>query len=157
MKKLNWLLVGAVLMSIPSCGNKNKSVEVPEKIKLSLLKHFPDATEIKWEKETAYEWEADFKMYENKYSANFDPEGNMLVMEYDMNVKDLPLPIVQNIDSTFTGYKIKKAEYAEKGEIHFFEIELANSEKTLEVVYDETGAMLNNEDRNKEIRSPEED
>jgi len=157
MNKVNSIVVVICSILLLSCGTKKKEVDVPQKVKDAMKERFPDATNITWDKETAFEWEADFKMYENKYSANFDPDGNVLVMEYDMKIKDLPPPIVKDIDSSFEGYQIKKAEHAEKGNDHFFEIELVKSNKLLEVVYDENGHMLNNEDRNKEIDTGEEE
>jgi hypothetical protein len=157
MLRINSTLTVLFSLLTFSCGSKKKEVEVPQKVKNALLANFPDATNVTWEKETAFEWEADFKMYENKYSANFDPDGNLLVMEYDIEVSYLPAPVIRDIDSSFEGYQIKKAEHAEKGNFQFFEIELIKADKRLEVVYDEKGNMLNNEDRNKEIDSGEKD
>ena len=51
-------------------------INTPKEVKISFAKKFPMATDVFWERESLDEWEAEFKMQDNDYSAIFLENGN---------------------------------------------------------------------------------
>jgi len=140
-----------------SCGKKEK-VEVPEKVKTAFTQKFPEATDAEWDKEKDTEWEAEFKMSGKEYSANFSTDGQWLETEYEITVREIPANIKTNIDSSFTGYTIKKAELSEKTTGKVYEIKVEKAENKVELVYDSNGTLVKQtgDDTDKEEEKEEE-
>lgn len=59
-------------------------------VKESFGKRFPDAKEVKWSKENATEFEAEFETGEMEQSVNFDQSGKWLVTETEIKSSELP-------------------------------------------------------------------
>mgnify|MGYP003627220840 CR=1 FL=1 len=59
-----------IIFAFTSGGDK-----APQKVEEAFAKKFPTAKKVKWEKENATEWEAEFKMNKVEYSANFLEDG----------------------------------------------------------------------------------
>jgi len=73
MNKFVSLLLPAIFMATIVCGQK---VIVPEAVKAAFTKKFPNATNIKWGKEDAKEYEAEFKNNNISIAANFAADGS---------------------------------------------------------------------------------
>lgn len=98
---------------------------------------FPSAVQIKWSKENAHEYEAEFKMNNEFYSANFNDKGIWLETESPITLDGLPDPVKKLIkpnDKVIHLYKIEKAD----GTIHF-EIEIKKGFIIREKLYDQDG------------------
>ena len=74
---------------------------------------FPDAKNIKWGKENANDFEAEFKLDGKKVSANFSMKGAWLETETEFPVVDLPEAVVASINKKFGGWKIVGADKIE--------------------------------------------
>ncbi|MEP7322001.1 MAG: PepSY-like domain-containing protein [Saprospiraceae bacterium] len=101
---------------------------------------FPSAVQIKWSKENAHEYEAEFKMNTLSYSANFNDKGIWLETESPIGLDGLPDPIKKSVgpkDRINRLYKIEKAD----GTIHF-EIEIQKGSRVLEKIYDQNGLEI---------------
>jgi len=109
-------------------------LRVPATVSIAFAKKFPDATHVKWGKENAREFEAEFELKGRKMSANFDFQGNCKETETEIDVVDLPAAIARSIAAKYPGAVISAANKIEKarGKI-FYEADLKIKGKKMEV------------------------
>ncbi len=142
MKNLFLISIVFAIFSFSACGQKEN---VPVKVKTAFEQKFPNATKVKWEKENDTEWEAEFRMNNNEYSANFDNKGNWLETEYEVEMKDIPEAVKSTLDNEFASYEIEVSEVSENAEGTFYEFELEKDETEMEVVIDQSGKVVKKE------------
>lgn len=146
MKNLILLIMIASILSLNSCCQLSKGV--PEKVTSSFIQKFPDAQNVKWEKENDKEWEAEFEMDGREYSANYNIDGTWLETEYA--IKDIPAAIQATLDSEFAGFEIEESEISETPKGTLYEFELEKGEVEMEVQIDSNGKVINKEVSNDE-------
>lgn len=130
------------LVSGAAYSQKLKETEVPEAVKVSFVKSFPNIKSVKWSKESETEFEAEFKNGSVQQSANFDTSGKWLVTETEIKKTDLP-PLVQAaIKKEFDRFKIEEAEKVETTEGVLYEVELEKGEVTYGVQFSKDGKVL---------------
>jgi hypothetical protein len=153
MKNLVLLIAIAAIISFNARGQAKEAV--PENVKSAFSQKFPDATNVKWDKENATEWEAEFKIGGKKYSANFDNMGTWMETEYEINADEIPAAVKTTLDKDFTGYKIEESEVSEtaKGKLYEFELEKAGEE--IEAAIDMSGKIVNKEQPKEETEDEE--
>jgi hypothetical protein len=153
MKNLVLLIAIAAIFSFNARGQAKEAV--PENVKSAFSQKFPDATNVKWDKENATEWEAEFKIGGKKYSANFDNMGTWMETEYEINADEIPAAVKTTLDKDFTGYKIEESEVSEtaKGKLYEFELEKAGEE--IEAAIDMSGKIVNKEQPKEETEDEE--
>ena len=132
------------VFSLAACAQKNK--DVPEKVKISFNQKFPDATRIKWDKENAKEWEAEFKMNGKEYSANFSTSGTWKETGYKIEKSEIPADVKNTLDTEFNGYKIEEAYVSKTVEGKVYEIQLRFGETNIEVVITPDGKIARKQD-----------
>ena len=132
MKKLFIVLVAAIVTGMSaSC-----QVKVTDAAKKAFAKMFPNATNVKWGKESAKEYEAEFKLNDTNVSANFGLDGSWVETETTINSTELPAAVVNAINSKYPGNSITKAEKIEKpgGKILYETvIKVNNKKKEIEI------------------------
>ncbi len=138
------LMVLVSTMAFTACGQKK---EVPAKVKTAFTQKFPTAKKVSWDKENAHEWEAEFKMSGQEYSANFDNDGNWKETEYGIKSSQLPPAVNATLKVEFAGYDVEKAEVSETQEGKVFEMKIENNEHSMEVVMDGNGKVLKKESK----------
>lgn len=119
--------------------------QVPQKVKDAFTKKFPTATKVKWDKENATEWEAEFKMDNTEYSANFLEDGTWKETEHAIDDKEIPKNVKSALMSAFPGYKIKESELSETKDVMLYEFEIKKGESEIEVALDKTGKVVKKE------------
>ena len=107
MKKSVILLAAMFGVSFAN-AQKVSDKEVPTAVKNILQKNYPNAKEIKWEKEKA-NYEAEFEVNETDYSLLIDGSGNILETEIEIKVDALPVKAKEYISKNYAGQKIKEA------------------------------------------------
>lgn len=156
MKKIVLISVIA-LVSGAAHAQKLKEAEVPEAVKVSFVKNFPNIKSVKWSRESEMEFEAEFKNGSLEQSANFDPSGKWLVTETEIKKTDLP-PLVQaTIKKEFAGFKIEEAEKVETADGLSYEVELEKGEVTYGVQFSKDGKVLKKEEKNEDENKDEKD
>ncbi|MHC8950214.1 hypothetical protein [Sphingobacterium hungaricum] len=75
MKKIIFLLVAVASVSFAN-AQKIAEKDVPANVKSSLKKQYPNAKEVKWEKESG-NFEAGFELKEVDYSVLLNASGNI--------------------------------------------------------------------------------
>ncbi len=117
--------------------------KTPTAVTSAFNKKFPTATKVKWGKEGAKEWEAEFTFEGNHLSANFAEDGKWLETEKEIKVTDLPKAVTAAINSKYPGYTITEAdktETAKHGTI--YEADLKKEKEKKEVAFKEDGTPV---------------
>src|SRR5258705_13059424 len=91
-----------------------QSKKVPAAVKSAFAAKFPGATNVKWGKENAKEYEAEFKLNNNSISANFAMDGSWVETESVIPVADLPAAVTSAIHKKYPGAPITLAEKTEQ-------------------------------------------
>ena len=111
MKKIVSLLLPACCVVAIACAQK---LNVPEAVKSAFTAKFPDATDVKWEKENSKELEANFKLNNTNVSANFGLDGSWVETETTIAASELPVAISSAINKKYPGAVFTRTEKIEK-------------------------------------------
>ena len=147
MKNLFFVIALVAILSLNASGQA-----VPSNIKSAFSKQFPKASNVKWDKENAIEWEAEFKMNGKEYSANFDLNASCLEVEYEILTSEIPVAVKATLDKEFATYKIEEATVSEKKAVKLYEFDLKKEGKKTEVAIDINGKVV----KTKEVKKGEE-
>ncbi|MBO9584778.1 MAG: PepSY-like domain-containing protein [Flavobacterium sp.] len=82
--------------------------DIPNVVKLTFLKSYPNQTNVKWEKEKG-NYEANFVVGKTQHAMLLDSNGNILETEEEISVKKLPANALAYIQKTYKNKKIKEA------------------------------------------------
>lgn len=146
--KVNIVTLIFGVITLTACG-QNK--QVPSAVKTAFSSKFKAAKHVKWDKENDEAWEAEFKMNNTSYSANFSNEGEWMETEHEVDMNDLPQAISQTLKEQFADYEIEEAEISETPNGTYYEFEMEKGETDMEVAIDEQGKVV------KSTREQEED
>lgn len=142
MNTLKLFVVAFVAMSIGACANMQN---VPDKVSKAFSQKFPNAQKVKWDKENNTEWEAEFKLNGEEYSANFSTDGVWKETEHEIEQSAIPVNVKQILDTEFAGYDIEEAEISETAEGTLYEFELEKGESNIEVAISPEGKVVKKE------------
>lgn len=142
MKKTVILMLGTIMVLTQACA---QNTAAPAKVTSSFSKKFPTAKNVKWDKENATEWEAEFKMNGEEYSANFNNEGTWLETEYEIEASAIPEAVKKTLASEFSGYDIEEVELSETAKGKVYEFSLEKDETDMEVAISPEGKVIKKE------------
>lgn len=110
MKKIfSWVLL-YICISATACAQK---INVPPAVTKTFNSKFVGAKDIKWGKESAKEYEAEFKLNGTNVSANFGMDGSWVETETVIKIADLPAPVTAAVTRKYPGSTITMAEKLE--------------------------------------------
>ena len=142
MKK-NVCFVIIISFTIFSCSQK---VAVPDVVKTRFASLYPDAKNVKWDKEDAL-FEAGFKTNDVETSVVFDAAGAVTETETAIEASTLPPAIYEYITKNSVGKKIEEAaKIVDASGKVTYEAEVDGAD----YIFDETGVFLNKKEKNKE-------
>jgi hypothetical protein len=144
MKNLIVGLIVIMTFGLSACGQRKN---VPQKVTEAFVQKFPDAKDVKWGKENAKVWEAEFTFDNHKYSANFSIEGTWEETEYVIDESALPEPVRTTLSNEFADYTVNTAEVTDTPEKTMFEIILKNGSKKMEVEILKDGTVVKNDSK----------
>lgn len=138
MKKYFLLLVTLLAVNISVFA-----VDVPKAISDAFAKKFPAATNIKWGKENAKEYEAAFKLNGKSISANFLTDGSWVETESEIPNVELPAAITIVLQSTYKAAAVLKVFKIEKAKSNTtYEVEIKGAGKKKELIFNADGTLV---------------
>lgn len=137
MKK-SILTITIIMLSFVSFAQKTKEQNVPQVIKNALIERFPNAKNVKWDKEEN-NFEASFKYNNIDNSILFNANGKVIETEIAINVNQLPEKALQYLNDNFKNKKIKETAKIinEKGDT-IYEAEIKGND----LFFDENGNFI---------------
>jgi len=133
MKNIFIVLTMAITISLSA---NCQGLKISEAVKNAFAAKFPGASNVKWGKENAKEYEAEFKLNNNSISANFKTDGSWVETESVIPVADLPAAVTSAIRTKYPGAPITLAEKTEQpGNKVLYEvgIKVNGKKKSLEI------------------------
>lgn len=138
MKKIFLAVLSMVAISASSYG-----IDVPKAIADAFAKKFPAATNIKWGKENAKEYEAEFKLNGRAISANFLTDGSWVETESEINAAELPAAVTTFLQTSYKAAAVLKVFKIEKAKGNItYEVEIKTSDKKKELIFNADGTLV---------------
>jgi hypothetical protein len=81
--------------------------DVPEAVNVVFQKEFPNAKSTRWDKEKG-NFEASFDNNKSDQSVILDADGNILEIEVEIAITELPNGVMEHVKKTYAGKKIKE-------------------------------------------------
>ena len=137
MKKLTCLVAALAGISFV-CAQRIQEKDVPSNVKAGFQKHFPEAKNVKWEKEEG-NYEAGFKVQKVEHSVLLDAYGNIVESEVTINRSELSAPIKDYITKHYPGKRIKEAaKITDAKGVLTYEAEIEG----MDIIFDKSGTFI---------------
>jgi hypothetical protein len=118
------------------------AVKPPAAVQNAFMLKFTAATEVKWSKENATEYEAEFVMDGFKMSANYRGDGSWLETESMIPVSKLPDVVIAAIVKHYPDNPIIEADRIERVDKEtLYEVVIKTGMKKKEVILDVKGVI----------------
>jgi len=143
MKNVFLVFTLAAMFSLNACCQDAK--EVPAAVRTAFSEKFPDASKVKWSMENKTEWEAEFKINDKEYSANYDVNGTWMETEYEIAESEIPAAVKATLDNEFNTYKVEESELSETANGKVYEFELTKGKEEIEVAINADGTVVKKE------------
>ena len=138
MKKIFFV----ALAIIGSSATTFAQSKAPKAIETAFNAKFPKATKVKWDKENATEYEANFVLNGLKHSANYSISGEWLETESLTTFDKMPEKVQQAFNTAHKGAKIKAVAKIENAKNEtLYEIEVKKGLKAVEYFYNADGTI----------------
>ncbi|MEJ7694387.1 PepSY-like domain-containing protein [Daejeonella sp.] len=117
--------------------------KTPKAVTTAFNQKFPNASNVKWDKENAHEYEASFDWKGQKHSANFNDTGEWLETESPITFNQLPEKVKKAFNASHKGKITKTVAKIEtsKGQTQY-EVEVKQGLKTVEFFYNANGSII---------------
>jgi len=130
------------LFAIAGYSQKVNGKEIPGAVKTAFNTKFSGASNVKWEKESKDELEANFKMNNNDVSANFKLDGTWVETETTIPANQLPAAVTSAVNKKFPGAIYERTEKIEKpGSKTLYEVNVKVNGKKKEMELSEDGSF----------------
>lgn len=138
MKKIKLTAIALFFLGATAFAQSNE-------VQATFNKMFPSAENVKWSQEDATEWEAEFNINNQKFSANFSVNGTWLETERELATTEVPTAINTTIAKEFADYQVKEAELSETKNGTVFQFELSKDKTVLDVTFSRDGTVVKKE------------
>ncbi|HKC34468.1 MAG TPA: PepSY-like domain-containing protein, partial [Chitinophagaceae bacterium] len=117
--------------------------DLPALVKTAFSNKYPSVTSIKWGKENAKEYEAEFKLNNTDVSANFKMDGTWVETETTIPANELPAAVTNAVNTKYQGAVYGRTEKIEKpgGKI-LYEVNITVKGKKKELELDPNGVIV---------------
>ena len=132
------LLLGILLIATCSFA-----INPPVAVQKAFAQKFAKAVDVKWGKESATEYEADFMLDGVKMSANFKADGTWVETETELSAAQLPSKVSSYISTNCKGWEIAETAKLERpGKGIVYETNLKSGKKKKEVTLNADGVPV---------------
>lgn len=116
--------------------------KAPKAVETAFNAKFPNATKVKWDKENATEYEANFVLNNLKHSANYSISGEWLETESLTTFDKIPTEVQKAFNTAHKGAKVKAVAKIENAKNEtLYEIEVKKGLKAVEYFYNADGTI----------------
>jgi len=140
--KSSLLVFSIFVFSLVACAQKTP----PAAVTNAFSQRFAKAEKVKWDKEEANEWEAEFMLSGKELTASFDLEGKWLETEAEIEKSELPEVVKSAIEKQYAGAKLGECARIESPEFNGYEIALKLKGKEIEVQSTKDGVLKENDE-----------
>jgi len=138
------ILLVIISMVLSLSAKDKKNVNIPNQVKDALTKLYPDAKDVKWDKE-GKNYEAGFDNKGTKTSVNIDKTGKLIETEVNLKISELPKGIEEFVAKNFKGFKITEAaKIVDSKGIIAYETEVTKGNTRKDMMFDKDGKLLKN-------------
>lgn len=139
MKKIIFVAVAFICAYATSFAQS----KTPNAVMITFNQKFTNASNVKWDKENAHEYEASFVWKGEKHSANFNDTGEWLETESPITFNQLPEKVQTAFNASHKVTTIKAVAKIEtsKGQTQY-EVEIKQGLKTVEFFYEANGSVI---------------
>lgn len=120
-----------------------QNIKLPGSVTSTFDKLYPNAVNVKWDKEGNDEFEASFAKGTQHLSVVIDEDGKLLETETAIAINELSTPIQHFISKNYSGYKITEAakivDY--KGRV-MLEAEVTKANEKKDLLFDQHGKPI---------------
>lgn len=133
------IIIALIMLCAPLMAQKN----IPAAVTDAFGKKFPDAVSVRWEKESAKEYEASFTLNGVAVSASYSPKGEWLETETVIKSSELPTEVASAFTAAAKNGTIVGASRTETPKGTTYEVEYtAGSKKKKEMSFDPSGKTV---------------
>ncbi|MEP7373668.1 MAG: PepSY-like domain-containing protein [Chitinophagaceae bacterium] len=134
------LIACGILAIVATC--RSQKVNIPAPVTNAFNAKYPNATAVKWGKESAKEYEAEFKLNGANVSANFDLDGSWIETETTIPSSGLPAAVISAVNIKYPGAVYFLTERIEKpGGKTLYEVNIKVKGKKKELELDGDGNL----------------
>lgn len=134
-------IIIAVVILFTTLTVFSKGVKPPQAVLTSFQQKFPSAQHVKWEKENATEYEANFKLNNEEYSTNFKEDGTWLETEIEVAYSSLPEAVRKAFEKQITKKAKEASKVVKANGVTLYEVEYKEGMKTKEIVFNTDGTL----------------
>ena len=141
-----------ISLSVLVVALQAQDIKVPLAVQDAFAKLYPDISEVKWGKEGANEFEAEFTRDSTRTSVVFNKDGELEETETAIRINDLPSTVAPYVSKNYPGYKISEAAKIvdDKGVVTY-EAEISKETTKKDLMFDKDGNHLEKKmDKDKE-------
>lgn len=149
MKKIHlFLLVFFITSAVYAQKEDVKESSVPEAIKNSFNKKYPDAKHRSWKTKNG-DYEVDFYFENKKHESKYTLDGTWQKTTRNINKKDLPAPVIESHNkSEFQSWMIDDIELVETPDYKIlYYIKVVKARNVTELLYNPTGELMKAKDK----------
>ena len=121
--------------------------QLPVLVEQAFTKKFSSAKQVKWERESDTEYEANFTIDKVHYSANFSSDGKWLETESPCTYEQLPADVLSAFEITFPGKSPRHIYMIQTSDLKtLFELEILEGLHRRELLYYPDGKLFQREE-----------
>jgi hypothetical protein len=145
MKKLILVASSLSLINVAKAQDLKEN-QVPDLVKQSFSKVYPNIKVDTWEKE-AVNYEAEFHLNNVESSALFSEQGNFIELEQEIVLTDLPKAAIDYCHLNYKDYKLNEAAViTDVYKKATYEVELKKGKEKFDLLFDEQGNFIKKEE-----------
>ncbi len=131
------------------CTTVTPDDDVPKAVKIAFKSKYPKAKKVSWEVDSNDYFEANFKLDDKKYRADFNASGQWIETELSIKFKDLPEKVQAAVKKEYDKddiVEIEQVDSAAKGKFYDIEID-PKGEKQFDIEYNAAGIIIGRENK----------
>lgn len=132
----------ALLVTVTIIAQDLKTSEVPRSFTEGLLKSYPEATDIEWER-SGTDYKVEFEVGRMEHEVWFNKDGNTVRVEKEITRSLMPQGLIDIITRDYADYRIDSVDAIEKNGQTTYRVELEKSwNEQLIITYTKEGKVL---------------